>query len=413
MEKIILPKQGLQMVEGIITKWLVEEGEQVREGEPLFEMETDKLTITIDSTATGTMLKILHPAGDVVPVAETIALVGEPGEEISISSPEPEDQSSTSAESPAREKITPRAKWKADELGVETKTLSGSGPDGLIIEKDVVEASKKSATPLARRLADLHAIDIEQVPGTGARAKVVAEDVLSYSGKKSPPDDRETRVPHSSMRRIIARRMKESLDTMAQANHQLQVDMTDTLKLREQIRKAGTKVSINDIVLRCVAHALLEFPMLNAVFTDNEIIQKHYVNLGVAVATQNGLLVPVIRNADQMNLPQLAAAVRRAVERAKENALSVDDISGGTFTVTNLGMLGMDCFTAIINAPEAAILAVGAVKKQAVVMEDGSIQARDIMWLSLTYDHRIVDGAPAAEFLVRVKQLLENPGLLI
>ncbi|MDI9505678.1 MAG: dihydrolipoamide acetyltransferase family protein [Bacillota bacterium] len=413
MEKIILPKQGLQMVEGIITKWLVEEGEQVREGEPLFEMETDKLTITIDSTATGTMLKILHPAGDVVPVAETIALVGEPGEEISIPSPEPEDQASTSSESPAREKITPRAKWKADELGVETKTLSGSGPDGLIIEKDVVEASKKTATPLARRLADLHAIDIEQVPGTGARAKVVAEDVLSYSGKKSPPDDRETRVPHSSMRRIIARRMKESLDTMAQANHQLQVDMTDTLKLREQIRKAGTKVSINDIVLRCVAHALLEFPMLNAVFTDNEIIQKHYVNLGVAVATQNGLLVPVIRNADQMNLPQLAAAVRRAVERAKENALSVDDISGGTFTVTNLGMLGMDCFTAIINATEAAILAVGAVKKQAVVMEDGSIQARDIMWLSLTYDHRIVDGAPAAEFLVRVKQLLENPGLLI
>ena len=131
------------MVEGIITKWLVEEGEQVREGEPLFEMETDKLTITIDSTATGTMLKILHPAGDVVPVAETIALVGEPGEEISIPSPEPEDQASTSSESPAREKITPRAKWKADELGVETKTLSGSGPDGLIIEKDVVEASKK------------------------------------------------------------------------------------------------------------------------------------------------------------------------------------------------------------------------------------------------------------------------------
>ena len=226
-------------------------------------------------------------------------------------------------------------------------------------------------------------------------------------------EELETVIPLKGMRRIIAERMHLSLHDLAQANHRMEVDMSECVRMREQLKALGVKVGYNDMVIRCVAKALTEFPIMNSSMTDAAIIQKHYVNVGMAVATDTGLLVPVIRNADKLSLAQIGETARDLGKRTREGGLNPDELTGGTFTVTNLGMFGVDSFTAVINAPEAGILAVGQMKKRAVVLEYDSIAVRPMMWLSLTYDHRIVDGAPAAQFLKRVKTLLENLSLLL
>ena len=392
VQKIILPKQGLQMTEGIITTWLKHEGEEVKEGEPLFEMETDKLSITIDSTATGTILKLLYEEGDMVPVTETIALVGPAGTNVdAFLNGEAAEEAPAAEAAPAeggRIFASPRARMVAEERGVDIATVKGSGPDGLIIERDVKAARAASSAPAA-------------VSPAPAAVEAAA------------PSELKTVIPLKGMRKIIAQRMHESLTELAQANHRMEVDMTECVRLREQLKAQGVKVSYNDIVIRCVAKALTEFPMMNATMTDTAIIQKHYVNVGMAVATDTGLLVPVIKGADKLTLTEISAKAKDLGTRTKEGGLNPDELSGGTFTVTNLGMFGVDSFTAIVNKPEAGILAVGAMKKRPVVMPDDSIQARNMLWLSLTYDHRIVDGAPAAQFLQRVKKLLEVPALLL
>ena len=389
--KIIMPKQGLQMTEGVITQWLKQEGDEIKEGEPLFEMETDKLSIAIDSTASGTILKLLYEEGDMVPVTETIAYVGPAGTDIeaALAAPAATPAAEETAEAPVavaggRIFASPRAKMVAEEKGIDIAVLKGSGPDGLIIERDVLSA--KPAPKAA--------------PAPAAAAPVEA-------------GERETVIPLKGMRKIIAERMHQSLHDLAQANHRMEVDMTQCVAMREQLKALGVKVSYNDMVIRCVAKALTEFPMMNSSMTDTAIIQKHYVNVGMAVATDTGLLVPVIKDADKLSLTQISAASKDLGKRTKEGGLNPDELTGGTFTVTNLGMFGVDSFTAVINAPEAGILAVGQMKKKAIVLDDDSIAVRPMMWLSLTYDHRIVDGAPAAQFLGRIKQLLENPALLL
>ena len=368
-EKVIMPRQGLQMTEGTITSWLVEEGGTVTKGEPLFEIETDKLTITIDANSNGKLLKIIHGEGEVVPVATTIAIIGEPGE----------DYKSLLIDEKADERIfvTPRAKMRAEELNLDYNLVPGTGPQGLITERDILGYHAANNNEVSQKVPDA------------------------------------TIIPLSTMRQVIAKRMHESLQTMAQANHRMTADMTEAVKIREQFRVRGTKVSYNHIVLRCVAKALTEFPIINSSLTDGAIIQKGYVHLGLAVAVNGGLVVPVLRNADLMTLPQIAAAADQLIAKARNGELEQDDYTGGTFTVSNLGMFEVDSFTAIINPPEAGILAVGKISKKPVVTEDDSIVIRSLMELSLTYDHRVVDGAPAAKFLRRIKTLLENPWLLI
>ena len=272
----------------------------------------------------------------------------------------------------------------AEGKGIDIATVSGSGPDGLIIERDVLAAKAPVAAPKA----------------AAAPAPVEAGEL-------------ETVIPLKGMRKIIAQRMHDSLHDLAQANHRMEVDMTECVRLREQLKAEGIKVSYNDMVIRCVAKALTEFPMMNSSMTSDSIIVKHYVNVGMAVATDTGLLVPVIRNADKLSLTEINAVAKDLGKRTKEGGLNPDELTGGTFTVTNLGMFGVDSFTAVVNAPEAGILAVGAMKKRAVVLDDDTIAVKNMMWLSLTYDHRIVDGAPAAQFLGRVKKLLEKPALLL
>lgn len=419
------------MTEGVITEWLIEEGGQVKEGQPLFAMETDKLTITIDASVGGTLLKIIRPAGDTVPITETIAIVGELGEDYSallggtapsaapaLASPTAAVTVAAVTASAARSKesgknfASPRAKTRAAEKNIDINAVVGSGPDGLVIERDVLTHKSLTASPLARKLAERDGVDLRSVVGGGARGKIMAADIPT-SVPPAKPSRGERIIPLSGMRRTVARRMKDSLNIAAQANHRITADMSESVRLREQLKANGVKVSYNDIVLRCVAKALTDCPYMNVSYTEDGIIQKDYVNLGVAVALDDGLIVPVIPDADLLTLPQLAAASADLAGRAKEKRLQPQEYTGGTFTVSNLGMFGLTSFTAILNPPEAGILAVGRMERKPVVLDDGSIAARPLIELTLTYDHMAVDGAPAARFLQRIKTLLETPTLML
>ncbi len=435
---IIMPKQGLQMTEGTIIKWLKKEGETVNEGEPLFEMETDKLTITIDSTVTGTVLKIVRAEGEVVPITETIAIVGEPGTDVStLLSAAPATDAAPAVEAPAvapaattsapavkrapgeRVFSTPRARMRAEEKSIDINAVAGSGPDGLIIEKDVLNTTVTAvkATPVAKVIAEQNAVDLANVKGTGVNGKIMKSDVLDVLSKSAfvPAEvsaHEETIVPMTGMRRAIANNMMNSLTTMAQANHRMKVDMSESVRFRAKLKAADIKVSYTDILVKAVSHALIKFPMLNSTVRGNDIVLRNYVNMGIAVAIDGGLIVPNIKDAQSKSVVEIHSQVAELAGKAKEGKLTHDEYTGGTFTITNLGMYDVDEFTAVINPPEVAILAVGKITDTPVV-ENGEVVIRPIMTLSLTYDHRIIDGAPAAQFLQYVKTLLQNPYLMM
>lgn len=434
---IIMPKQGLQMTEGTIIEWLKQEGEYVKEGEPLFSMETDKLTITIDAAATGTLLKIVRGENEVVPITETIAIIGEPGEDFSALLTDIQDQpqvaavpektttvpmetepqvSSTGNETHKRF-ISPRARRTAEEKKIDIETLTGSGPEGMIVERDVLQAMRApKASPLAKKLSKTEDVALDGVTGSGARGKIMAADIRAARAAKAAGAEvirGSHKVKLTGMRKVVATRMHESLTEMAQANHRMTVNMTEATRLRNQYKANGIKVSYNDIVMRCTARALMEHPEMNVSFHEDGIEFKEYVNMGMAVALDSGLIVPVIKDADLMTLEELSTAAKDLAERAKTNRLQPDEYTGGTFTVSNLGMFGVDDFTAIVNPPEAGILAVGRIQKQVVVLDDDTTEIHPLLQLSLTYDHRAIDGAGAAKFLQCVKKYLEAPGLLV
>ncbi len=435
-QKIIMPKQGLQMTEGTITRWIVPEGGQCVSGQPLFEMETDKLVITIDANVSGTLLKIVAPEGTTVPITETIAIVGQTGEDFSAllgGAPAPAAPVSaapaalapaapvTAVPAPAAPVgpvyATPRAKLRAEEKGIDFKQVAGSGPEGLVVERDVLAFEAPKATPLAKAVAREAGVAVADAVGSGAHGKVTRADidalVAARKGALSEQGARQgTLVPYEGKRRMIGEKMMESLRTHAQLSHQLRVDMTNAAQLREQFKATGGKVSYNDIILLCTARALRDFPVVNAELTGQGILQKDYVHLGMAVDTPSGLIVPVIRDADLLRLSEIGACAVELAEKAKAGRLSPAEYTGSSFTVSNLGMFGIECFVPILNTPESGILGVGMIEKQPVVVGD-EIVIRPMMCLTLTYDHRVMDGAPAAQFLARLKTYLENPYLLL
>ena len=440
--KIIMPKQGLQMETGIITQWLHGEGDEIKEGEPLFEMETDKLTITIDASAGGTLLKILAEPGEAIPVAATIAIVGQPGEDISAlvseataasgGAPAAQPEAPTvapeapapaaPAESGGRKFISPRAKTAAEERGIDYSGISGTGTDGLVIERDILayEAGRLDITPLAANVARLNGVDASAVKGTGPNGKITVADVSAAGAvpKAAAASPRGSRVePMNGMRRAIARNMMASKTTNAQASHRMAVDMTQIIQLREAFKAMNVKISYNDIIIRICAQALREMPIVNASIDGNNIVYHDYVNIGLAVSVPGGLIVPVVKDADIIGLTEIAARSRALVDKAHSGALTTDDYHGGTFTVTSLGMFDVDDFVAIINPPESAILAVGKICKTPVVVtgKDGAdeIAIRPMCALTLGYDHRSIDGAEAAKFLQKIKQYAQNPALML
>ncbi len=446
---VIMPKQGLMMEEGTITSWLKKEGEAVTAGEPLFEMETDKLTITMDAEASGTLLKIIHPEGDVVPITQPIAVLGEPGEDVSAlvggdaapaqAAAPAEAAPAPAAEAPAAPAVerapgervfsSPRARLRAEENGVDIAAVPGSGPDGLVIERDVnaYMANKPAVTPLAANIAKAQGVDLSGVTGSGSNGKIKVFDLPGGSpaaapaAQESPAAVQQSRGTHtekmSGMRKAISRNMLASKETNAQTNHRIKVDMTAAIALRKQYKDLGIKISYNDIIVRACAKALADMPIVNASVEGDSILYHDYVNVGTAVSVPGGLIVPVIKDADIIGLSGIAARSAALIEKAREGRLTDADYHGGTFTVSSLGMFDLDDFVAIINPPESAILAVGKIAKTPVVVTDeegeDAIVIKSMCALCLSYDHRIIDGAEAAKFLQKVKNYLQNPVLLI
>lgn len=442
---IVMPKLGLTMTEGTVSKWLKGEGDAVKDGEDLFEVETDKLTNTIKATESGTLLKIVAAEGETVACLKPVAVIGEPGEDYA---------ALLGGEAPAAPKVTeaaaaavasavaaggaavraagervlasPAAKKLAKSLGIDIALVAGTGPKGRVTEEDVKnyrpaeaapaaapEEPKVKASPLAAKVAADVGVDLKDVPAHG---RVLAADILAavQKGASAPAEEkpREETVPMNGMRKAIARNMLNSHMTSPTVTFNLGVDMTELKKLREQLKSEDIKVSYTDILVKVVAVALTEFPLLNCSVEDNKIIYKHYVNMGVAVALDNGLVVPNVPDADKKSLTEISAEVKELAKLAREGGLPMDRLTGGTFTITNLGMYGIESFSPIINQPEVAILGVNTMEDKVVVV-DGEICVRPIMNLSLTADHRVVDGSVAAQFLQRIKKLMEKPALLL
>lgn len=445
---VIMPKQGLMMEEGTLTQWLKKEGEEVTAGQPLFEMETDKLTITMDAEVSGTLLKIIHPAGDVVPITRPIAIVGAPGEDISAllggetapaAPAEAVTEPAVPEAAPAVEHVpgerafsSPRARLRAEENGVDIAAVPGSGPGGLITERDVnaYAAIRPAITPLAANIARARGIDLSGITGTGTGGKITIADLPGTVPAAIPAPaeaaapvtaGQQTRGTHtepmSGMRKAISRNMLASKTANAQTNHRMTVDMTAVIALRRQYEDLGVRVSYNDIIVRACARALADMPIVNASVDGNSIIYHDYVNIGTAVSVPGGLIVPVIKDADILGLSGIAAKSAELIEKARAGKLADADYHGGTFTVSSLGMFGLDDFVAIINPPESAILAVGKIAKTPVAVTndkgEDEIAIKSVCALCLSYDHRIIDGAEAAKFLQKVKNYLQNPVLLI
>ncbi len=431
---VVLPKQGLTMTEGTVSAWLKNEGDAVKEGDNLFEMETDKLTNTIQATASGVLLKILVAAGTTVPVLEKIAVIGEPSEDISALLAGSGAAAPAAAEAPAaaapaaparaageRVIASPAAKKLAKEMGIDIALVAGTGPKGRVTEDDVKNYKAApaapaepgiKASPLAAKVAAEAGIDLADVPAHG---RVLAADILAFlegSREKGAEEAREETVPMNGMRKAIAKNMLNSHMTSPTVTFNLGVDMSQMKAWREQLKAKDVKVSYTDLLVKFVAKALTEYPLLNCSVEDNKIIYKHYVNMGVAVALDNGLVVPNIPDADKKSLKQIHDEVKDLADKARTGGLPMEALKGGTFTITNLGMYGIESFTPIINQPEVAILGVTTMEDK-VVVRNGEMVIRPIMNLSLTADHRVVDGSVAAEFLQRVKTLLENPALML
>lgn len=423
MAKIVsMPKLGLTMTEGNITAWLKNEGDPVTAGEALFEVETDKLTNTIEAAQSGVLLKILVPAGETAPCQDPIAVIGQPGEDISVLLPagksgevsapqatEKKAPAATGVRAGSRVVASPRAKKLAKELGIDITLVSGTGPNGRITEKDVrayvpqTDEKTVKSSPLAEKLAADLGINLGDVPADG---RVLVADVLNFLKKQEAgapaAHERETVTPMNGMRKAIARNMLNSHMTSPTVSFNLGVDMSAMKNYREELKANGIKLSYTDLLIKVVAKALTEFPLLNCSVEDNKIIYKHYVNMGVAVALDNGLVVPNIVDADKKNLTQISTEVKELAELARAGKLPMEKLSGGTFTITNLGMYGIESFTPIINQPEVAILGVCAIENMPVV-RDGQVTIRPIMNLCLTADHRVVDGSVAAQFMQRIE----------
>ncbi len=456
IHEVILPQLGETMNEGTIVQWLVNEGDTVSKGDVLFQIESDKAVLDAEAPAAGTMRKILYPKGSTVPVLTVVALLGDPADDISkYVSGAPAAPSAAPAAQPATAEsgapaalptvpsveqalrheggrifVSPRARKLAEEKGVDLTLVAGTGPEGRIIEQDVVSflAAQPKATPLAKKVAAEQGLPLTGLTGTGPGGRVVRADVEGTAAPApvvaptaapvaAPAPAAGQTIPMAGVRARIAERMANSAHTTARVTLTTEVDATHLVAARTRLKDAyakelGFSIGYNDILAAICARALRELPYMNARLEGDQIRLLGEVHIGMAVDTDRGLLVPVIRNADRLGIVGIAKALRELVARAREGKSGPSELTGGTFTITNLGMFGVDAFTPIINLPECAILGVGRIKPVPAAV-NGQVVVQERMWLSLTHDHRLVDGAPAARFLQRIAQLIEEPYLLL
>jgi len=392
--KVIVPMLGWTMKEGLIVRWLKREGDSVEKGEPLFVLETEKAINEIEAPASGILRKILIPEGYVVPVSETVAIIAEANEEI-----------------PEFEKLIERAK----EIMGEAKKPVGEKLEKVAIEETEQLQARIKISPAARKLAEEYKIDITKVVGTGPEGRITRKDVLMAVEKRKLMPRIKQVIPMTAMRKTIAERLAYSYRTAVHASVGMEVDMSEILKLREKLapeieKMANVHLSLTDIFVKVVATALKEYPLLNAAMEDDKIKIFEDINIGVATAIEGGLVVPVIRNADKKSLAEIAIVRKELTQRAKDGKLSIDDMTGSTFTISNMGMFGVTSGMSIINPPEVAILSIGAIVEKPVVYE-GKIAIKPMMGIGLSFDHRVIDGATAAMFLQRIKKELEHPSM--
>lgn len=427
-KKIVMPKLGLTMKEGKLAKWYKEEGDPVKSGDKLFCIETDKITNDAEATEDGILRKILVKAGSTVPIMAPVGIMGSSDEDISsLLADVPEDsitmqedktlelekttEKDKGIEKTGKIKISPVAKKLAEDEGIDLTSINGTGPQGRIVLDDVKNAienkGKIKASPAAYIAAEKLGVDIS---GISSGSRVMKDDVIR-AGKQAKYDSmahpEDSRMPMTTMRKIIAKRMSESSLIAPTVNFTISVDMTNLKALREEL-KGEKNITYTDLIAKITSLLLLEHPYLNCSLDGEDIVMRNYVNMGIAVALEDGLLVPVIKNAHIKTIGEISEEIKDMSFRAKTNQLTTDEIEGGTFTITNIGMFGIESFTPIINQPESAILGVNAIVDTPMVV-DGCVCIRPIMKLSLTADHRTVDGAVAAMFLAKLKESLEHP----
>ncbi len=397
--EIIMPQLGLTMEEGTISKWIKQEGDKVNIGDVLVEITTDKLSSEIESEVEGVLLKIVAQEGEDIPVKGLIAVIGNEGEKIdSPAVPKEAEETKTEEAKPkieapkaqsvtetGRIKASPLAKKTAADLGVELVGVAGSGTGGRIIQKDVFEAAENKKPQPA-----------EQAALPAPAVQTASADIIK---------------PLSNMRKVIGKRMQQSKQTAPHVTITTEINVDKTVALRNKLNAKNTDVrfSYNDILVKMAATALRSYPVLNSSITEDSFIIHDRINIGVAVALDEGLIVPVVRDADRKGLKAITAETKGLISKARANTLSPDEMSGATFTISNLGSYDIDGFTPVINLPEAAILGVGRIVRKPIVNENDEIVPASMMVLSLSFDHRVVDGATASEFLKKLKGYLEDP----
>ena len=435
------------MEKGKIIEWLKQEGDAVAKGEPLVVIETDKVITEVESPTDGVVLKIAVAAEEERPIGAPLVLLGSTGEQLSDDdvrqllgdqpaaapaaappAPAPTPAAAASPRAAAageRVKISPIARKLCDELGIDPATVTGSGPGGRITREDVEKAAQAAAapaaaerlkiSPIARKLCEELGIDPAAVIGSGPGGRITRDDVQKAAAAAAAPGAAGETIPLRGMRGRVAERMFQSWNTIPRVTEVMLVDMNATVSFRQAMlaqweQQYGVRISLNDLITKAVAAALRRHPRLNATLVDQQVHLHDNVNVGVAVNLDEGLIVPVIADADRKDLGQIARQSRELADKARAvpMRLSPDEVSNGTFTITNLGTTGIELFTPIINPPQVAILGVGMVQRRPVVVGD-ALAIRPSVYLCLVFDHRAVDGVPAANFLQELQRLLEKP----
>ena len=426
--EVIMPVLGMTMESGIIVEWMKKEGDSVTEGEVLFNVETDKSVMEVEARAAGTLLKILHGPGDEVPIQQVIGYIGSPGETIAGNG---DGDTGGGAVSEAVSSVDAAGAGAIDAPGDDTPAIASPEQNGqgmpVMAETDG-RPDRIKISPKARKHARDLGVAIVNIVGTGPGGRIVFSDVEAYAAQApatapapsavpamaGPGSKRvQSRAPLSGLRKVAAARLAESASTVPHFFLTMDVDMTRITSLREQLLAYGEKrglarVSVNDLIIKAAGITLRAFPAVNASLDGNEIVQYADVNVGFAVALDDGLVVPVVASADQKSVFEIAATTRALGEKARGKGLGPEDYGYGTFTISNLGMYGVDQFTAIINPPEAAILAVGRIKDTPVAV-DGKVEIKAMMSITLSSDHRLIDGAVAGRFLAHFRDILEQP----
>jgi pyruvate dehydrogenase E2 component (dihydrolipoamide acetyltransferase) len=425
--EVKLPRLGQGMESGTIVKWLKAEGDDVEKGEPLYELDTDKVTQEVEAEASGVLLKITVAEGE-ADVGTTIAVIGEQGEDVSAFAGATAQRAAEVAEeegSPAQEEGSPAPARESERDHGREVTAAEQVAAARQVEQGNGAGARIKASPLARRIARERGIELGSLKGTGPEGRVVAEDVERAAAGPVPTTTTTTpiqaptgdieRVPLTSLRRTIARRLTEAWQAPA-FQIAMSADMTRAqglhARLAEQTKEGEPRPTLTDILTKACAAALMRHRAVNVLWAEDAIEFHPHANIGIAVALEAGLVVPVIHQAERLTIAELAAARADVVTRARDNKLRQEDLDGGTFTISNLGMFGVEQFVAVLNPPQAAILAVGAIESKAVPTETG-FEARPLITLTLTCDHRSLDGATAADFLRTVKAFLEEPGLML